>query len=375
MKHAERAHALISPSALSRIIACPGSVALCEGLPEVRSEAADTGTKAHELLEGYLNGRQRAPRGSDPAMVKVIRPIVDWVTKLAADRKLEIIPEMPVPAGEMLYPDNPEVCWGTADVVLHNEKELIVLDLKYGVTPVAAKDNPQLLAYALGALTAIGDTGQKITVGILQPRTAGPMHEFWEPEDEEVEEFLDAASNAIELALQALEGVATPALIPGDEQCRWCRAAATCPALKKKALEPFEDLTKNKVEESDEATLADILSRKKLLLALLDAVETQALERALSGSKIPGFKLVESVTRRTWVDYGALLDELEACQLPMDKLAPPTLVSPAQAEKLVPKAQQAVLSRFITKPKGKPTLAPESDKRPPLGISDFEAIN
>jgi hypothetical protein len=52
-----------------------------------------------------------------------------------------------------------------------------------------------------------------------------------------------------------------------------------------------------------------------------------------------------------------------------------TFISVAQAEKLLGKKQAGLLAELVTKPQGKPTLAPESDKRQPIGanISDFDA--
>ncbi len=370
-------HALISPSALSRIIACPGSVRLSKDLPDTTSAAAEEGTAAHALFESLLTGaRKRVPKGTDPEMARHIRDAVQWVQDQAGEmlRDGGDIPllhcETWVNPGDALDKEV-DVCWGTADVVLFNDRDFWVIDLKYGFGEVKAKDNPQLLAYAIGALHKYGDKGQSLHLAILQPRTGGDIADIWDPEDHEVDNFADTLATTIDLAFAP-----DAPLVPSEDACRWCRAAATCPALRKEALEPFQSLDEPAIPALGTDALADLLNRSKLLSALLSAVQDEALRRALSGQTLPGWKLVESITRRAWVrDYGALLNELELAGLPVDKLAPPTLVTPAQAEKLVTKPQLPILNGFITKPRGKPTLAPVTDKRPTLAESDFEALD
>jgi len=365
-------HALISPSALSRIIACPGSVRLSKDLPDTTSAAAEEGTAAHALFESLLTGaRKRVPKGTDPEMAQHIHTCVQWVQDMVLQmHHPQIHCEIRVNPGDAVD-CGPENCWGTADVVLFDDRDFWVIDLKYGYGEVCAKDNAQLLAYILGALHKFGDKGQKLHLAILQPRTGGSIVTVWDPEDIDVDRFADTLADTITLAL-------TPdaPLNPSEDACRWCRAAATCPELRAQALEPFEIIDESTVSELAVDALTDLLNRTKLLSTLISAVQDEALRRALSGQALPGWKLVESVTRRVWVkDYGALLNELELAGLPIDKLAPPTLVTPAQAEKLVTKGQIPILNGFITKPRGKPVLAPIADKRPSLAESDFEALD
>lgn len=54
------AHAKLSPSSASRWLNCPGSVALCENLPDSSSSAALEGTVAHALAAHCLTS------GADP---------------------------------------------------------------------------------------------------------------------------------------------------------------------------------------------------------------------------------------------------------------------------------------------------------------------
>lgn len=49
--HKERAHAILSPSSMHRIVKCLGSVFLSEGIEQPESEYAAEGTLAHEIAE------------------------------------------------------------------------------------------------------------------------------------------------------------------------------------------------------------------------------------------------------------------------------------------------------------------------------------
>lgn len=364
-------HARISPSALSRIIACPGSVAFCAELPDTPSAAAETGTLAHELLEHLLKGtRVRLPKGTDPEMSRHVREAYAFIQQLAQQEGSEVHSEVELPVGHALGLSDPGACWGTADVVISSPDALWVIDFKYGHHPVLAKNNPQLMAYAVGALHLFGDTGQKVILCILQPRVQ-PEPQLWEPSDDEFNELGDLLANAIETALT----VGVPRT-PGEDQCRWCRGAAVCPELRRQSVDGvFAVVTEPPQAKDLEATaIAAVLKCKPLVQALLRAVESEALRRMLTGGKVPGYKLVEGTTRRAW-SAGVFLEGLASCGLPVDKLAPRTLVSPAQAEKLVPDALLPVIKPFIVKPRGQPTVAPESDRRPSIGASDFDVVD
>ena len=90
-----------------------------------------------------------------------------------------------------------------------------------------------------------------------------------------------------------------------------------------------------------------------------EAVRARALaELTLDADAVPGFKLVEGKTNRAWGDEAAA--ESAFALLGDARYAPRKLRSPAQMEKLTDKAEVA---RWATKPAGKPTVAPSSDRR------------
>jgi hypothetical protein len=126
-------------------------------------------------------------------------------------------------------------------------------------------------------------------------------------------------------------------------------------------LPPVERITREQRQR--------ILAAKSALVSWLEAIENQEVAELMTGAAPDKFKLVEGKSNRQWSDPDKaaklLLDHLKH-----DAIYPPTppeIVSPAQAEKLLKGAGAKLdLSAVITKPAGKPTLVPVTDKRQAL---------
>ena len=85
----------------------------------------------------------------------------------------------------------------------------------------------------------------------------------------------------------------------------------------------------------------------------------------MKGNHIPGWKIVEGRSNREFTDadqaYEALIKAGYKKELLYDQVPVPL----TKAEKQISKEDyENILSGFIRRPKGKPTLALESDKRP-----------
>jgi len=121
--------------------------------------------------------------------------------------------------------------------------------------------------------------------------------------------------------------------------------------------------------------LRKVLEHKGLIEGWLSSVETVVRERLEAGQDFPGFKIVEGRSLRRWGDESEA--ERVLSDLLGDNLYKKTMVSPAQAEKVLKKEQRSVLEGLVVKPAGKPTLAPEIDKRPPINLTDedFEDVS
>jgi len=172
----------------------------------------------------------------------------------------------------------------------------------------------------------------------------------------------------------------SPQRVPGDEQCKFCKAMPTCPALMdlahKVIATDFDnmDAADNPDTLSDER-LAEALSAKKLVLSWFDAVEQHAFQKLERGEAFPGFKLVEGRSLRQWGD-DAVAEQI-LVELLGDDAYESKLLSVAKAEKALGKKRSGDIANLVTKPRGKPVIVPESDKRPAIGASedDFDDIS
>lgn len=115
------------------------------------------------------------------------------------------------------------------------------------------------------------------------------------------------------------------------------------------------------------------------MLGLADyakCLQDYAQQQLQQGAVIPGWKLVEGRSTRRFIDQDAAFKAMEASGIQEAMLYERSPISLTAAEKLLGKKHFAeVCGGYIEKPKGKPTLAPESDKRPAYDPADgFEVV-
>ena len=372
------AHAKLSASGSARWLNCPGSVNAEKGIRDKSSFFAAEGTAAHALAEHCLvNGVTADSQIGetfegfvvDNYMAEFIQSYVDYVRQFTGQHMYEVRVDFSpwVPEG-----------FGTCDAMIIESGGLLrVIDLKYGQgLRVDAEDNTQAMLYALGAyedFSHIYDI-DTIEITIHQPRL------------DHVSEWsisvTDLLSWGEEVKLKAAECLKPDApRNASDKACQWCKAKPTCPALKKlteqSIITMFDDVAPDTIPLADTLTdeqLKQALQHKKLITGWLDAVEAHIVERLTEGKDFDGYKIVEGRSLRKWADEDAAIEALSD-QYDDDKLFKKSFLSVSQAEKLIGKKSALSLSDFIVKPPGKPTLAPESDKRPAINLqeSDFDA--
>jgi len=207
--------------------------------------------------------------------------------------------------GDIMFPE----VGGTADFIGYdtNNHILHVVDLKYGHSSVTAKDNAQLLVYALGA---VGYFKQKETLRfklhIYQPRdyinsgiktwTLGAVD--W---DEEISELKNRAGAAL------FSSVANT-----GEHCRYCKSRVYCPAFLKSASSVLETVMTQPeslalTEETIAAEYQYLLRAESLAKSARKGFEDLITQRIESGGIIPGWTIGSTKGRYKWsADIGTL---------------------------------------------------------------------
>jgi len=98
--------------------------------------------------------------------------------------------------------------------------------------------------------------------------------------------------------------------------------------------------------------------------AWIKDIKDYAYQKALAGTKWPGFKLVEGRSNRCYMDEELVADKLMANGYEDNQIYEKKLKGITAMEKLLTKKSfTELLDDLVIKPPGKPTLVPESDKR------------
>lgn len=386
INHEKRSHALLSASGANRWINCPPSARLEEKEgPRTTTAYAQEGTLAHELSELYIRhdilksiDDQFFSDSIDSIMNNSLfsEEMFDYAEQyanycaeqFAAAQQVDNFSELRVEEKLDFTKYIPEG-FGTSDCTIISDKNLEVIDFKYGKgIPVYAEWNKQLMLYGLGALLKydLEFDISSIKLTIVQPRLNNISS--WSIS---VDDLITWANTVlIPAAKLAYEGKGD--LNPG-EWCKFCMVRNRCRALYDQQIEITKHDFKNPELLSDEE-LADILARMPKFTEWLNSIHEYALNLAVKNGKVwPGFKLVEGISRRKWLDEDKVAETIfeKIPEATEDDIYEMKLKSISQIEKQFgKKVVSEMLSSVIVKPQGKPTLVPESDKRPSLGIED-----
>lgn len=426
------AHAILSASGSAGWLNCHGKLFMEKPYPNTSSQFADEGTAAHELAELCLTQGQDAEafigriikveRGEgvhktsrqftvDDDMAGFVQSYVDYVREQAEGGDLFI--EQQVDYTSALFPqgapkdENGETipCFGTSDAVIVKaaEKHIKVIDLKYGRgVAVEAEDNTQGQFYGLGTVEMLDllyevEDDWTVEITISQPRVSSSPS-VWLTTVGDLRKFAVRAQVAANHAMHQYAGKAPPKLTPGEKQCRWCKAKATCPAAAADVRETvstapvtaddFDDLT---VERPDDISLldADDLASKMAKTGLIEdwikAVRAEAERRLLAGKPVTGYKLVRGrAGARAWSDATEAEVILKKSRAGDGNIYKKSIISPTQAEKLADKGTIGPriwkkLDELTTRSEGGLSVAPESDRREAVTAhvepDDFDVVD
>lgn len=365
-----RKHAILSASSSDRWLHCPPSARLCENYEDKGSDYAAEGTDAHALCEYRLKLALGLP-AEDPienlswyneemedcaaGYVSYVLEQVETAKQVCADTIVLI--EQRVDFSRWV-----EEGFGTADNIIIADGVLKICDYKHGRgVEVSATENPQMMCYALGALELFDDIYDIDTVSmtIFQPRRDNVS--TYDISKEELYRWADEVLKpAAELAF------AGDGNFLCGEWCGFCKAKHDCRARAEANMKLAKYDFKLPPLLTDEE-IEDVLARVDDLVSWASDIKEYALQQAISGKNWSGWKLVEGRSNRKYTNEAAVAATVEGAGFePYEK----KLLGVTAMQKLLGKSRfEELLSSLIEKPQGKPTLVPESDKRPAMNTA------
>ena len=364
-------HSVLGASAADRWMNCTPSAQLTAGMEDETTTFAAEGTAAHALCEWKVRKALKMRAGRRPTsdywtdeMEEFTDDYRDYIMDLVGQAKQHC--KDPVTLIEQhldfscYVPDG----FGTGDFLLVADKELNVVDFKYGRgVAVYADHNPQMMLYALGALNlfdCLYDIEQ-VTMTIFQPRLSSIS--TWTISTEELYQWAEEVLKPkAELAAKG-EGE----FVSGS-WCRFCKARNTCRAR----AESFLELARMEFQPpallSDEE-VAEVMEKADELSKWASDVMAYAQAEAIeNGKHWNGYKLVEGRSVRKFSDEAKV--EAAAKEAGYTDIYNKSLITLTAFEKLMGKEAFAeILGQYVTKPAGKLTLVPVSDKRPEVTVN------
>jgi hypothetical protein len=401
-------HAKLSPSKRSRWALCPGSIREEAKYPDEGSgPAAADGTHSHTLLEHCIKNGLSDPMDQvgetftdhegtfkvDADRAARVKTAIEYIREESVGGMFKVISEQRVDPEFLLGRKDLS---GTVDCQIIGGDILELIDYKDGMGIVTAEGNLQLEQYAYGVLAGFklpvnGDYPfSTVRMTIIQPKLALRGMPAITSHDVSVRDLLDNAGTIIVQAA-ATDKPDAP-LVPGESQCKFCRAKGSCSALASNVMkevgimfQPVVTQTLDVAQQSadkdpstmDDAQIAQIMEAAPLMRQLLEGVEKEALRRLEAGQSIPGLKLVNGRGSRAWaLPEDDMAEKLVKMGIPKSAVYETKLVTPAKAEKLTwekkdgtkvaltDRQLKRMEQEYVVKLAGKLTVAPESDGRP-----------
>lgn len=406
-------HSVFSASAADRWSACPGSVILSRGKPDRTGAAALEGSIGHALVEKCLLD------GTDPLdhplqveyqgklhdvkedLLSAAQSCVDYVRSFNVPFAVEIRAVY----ADLLGLDDDEA-FGTLDIALLVGRTLHIIDHKFGRRWVDPVKNRQLTLYGAPVAYGLRQAGvevDEVVLHISQPR----LFDTPQTHSYTYDELMDVVGDLHVAAQRVVEADAAfvseddivwqdAYLVPGEVQCMYCRAAASCPKLLQEVDAVMPDQSTADPDEfptllkyADSKELAENHSKIPLLNIWIAAVEHEVNSRLSEGQAVPGKKMVLGRQgHRHWADKEKAKAFAAELGVPTSGyLSEPDVRSPAQIEAAIkklklPKDKRAEVAEAIEKltvrNAAKPTVVDEDHPGEPwvpvASVDEFESL-
>ena len=386
-------HFTYGGSTAQRLLSCPAWPRLSQEMPvsvnEGSNPAADEGTLLHNCMEAIFDDDSAL---DDLAFInQMVKDAVEYkgqvLTQELADTKL-------IPALNAVYKvmaDYDIVDWmveplvkysadigGSIDLLLvsKDSQTVVVLDYKFGFHSVDVERNAQLSFYALCGM--VDDkthpyfaNAHMVVLAVVQPNDDGDDLQVWETSLNHIDKFendyLDAVERSKNPEAQPVSG----------SHCKYCPAAAICPAKTGLALKA------SRINELTSDRLAEYLPMATELENWIVEVRKLALSQLELGTPIKGYKLVNKRASRVWNDQEAVENKVRKSRKILKEDAYDfKLKSVAQLQKV---CEQKVVDfdkqygQYVSSVSSGTTIAKESDKRPAAlsvsGLAQLNALN
>jgi hypothetical protein len=395
---------IFRPSGISRVSKCPGSVRLSRQVQPQRipTQSQAEGTAAHTVAQEALQGI-RQPEEWLGRIIDVDGVRIEVTEEMAEGASLHVSTVKEYAKGgayaveyrlslEKLDPTNPVLKQnaGTTDGLIldYENRELTIVDLKFGKGVMVPANAPQLLNYAGMALVSLPQPEggwRKIRTVVVQPRSSNPQ-EYVKVHETNPFEIMEFLGNLYRDFLRALE---PEQVLQAGDHCEWCPAKGICPLLRQEAfsvtqtalmakplvtnLSPAPKMAEKaevlpEINRLTPQEVGTILTRRNLYDFFLGEVEKRAVNMLSMGIKVPGYKLVSRSGHRKWKDKReVIIANLTALGLkPEQCVSEPKLVTPRQAEMLLPTQARGGINAWTEKPELSPVLVSETDARPAI---------
>ncbi len=371
-------HAFLSASKAKRWIGCPPSAKMESQMPD--SEASNhmkEGSLAHKLAEIELRflynhtkhgiyTSHKAKVFEDPLftedMPQYVQQYIDYVQEQISrlqkedsvffhDFESKIDLSFWVPEG-----------FGTVDIFIANQKNIEVIDLKYGKgVKVYATDNAQLKLYVAGAVKRLDFMTDIKTVKytIVQPRL-----NHISSEEINVKDLLHWCEKTVKPA--AKKAFVGKGNFKVDVWCQFCKAQTKCKAFNDYNLEIAKTQFLPPEIMSDDGIL-DAYNQSKFINQWVKNLNDYVLKKAIEGKKWEGLKLVTGKSNRKWRDEKQIINTFFNQNFKEEEYLNKKLKGIGEIEKL--QGGKGLIEKYdmTIKPEGKPTLVNESDIRIPFG--------
>lgn len=378
-----KSHSLLSPSSAHRWLHCTASPLLEAQVEDKGSSFAEEGTLAHAYCAKKLKSFFGHLTVDEDREIAALSHYHTGEMDEHTDQYVSLVlqhfnaAKAGTPDAKLLIEERLDFSswvpdgFGTGDAIIIADDVLEVIDFKYGKgVEVSAVGNEQMRIYALGAYDrfSLGYSIRTVRMTIVQPR---------------LDNISEDELTAFEL-LRWADTVLTPAAVAAynghgeleaGSWCKFCRVKGCCRALSAECLNTASEFSEPRLLTADELA-ESVLPYLDTVKTWLKGVEEYALQQALSGVHLKGYKLVEGRSARKISDPDAVASTLGAAGFASDAyMKPAELRGLTDLERIVGKKRFCALcSDYIYKPHGKPTLAPDSDKRKPMDLvsNDFQ---